>query len=90
MANCYYAMFYEIPHLNPANISLFPDSIFIKVTGRNKVIYFFSLWVVGTVHLLLGGEDANQTRTKIHVQLALSSKGRGVYKSPLYATTYAV
>jgi len=35
MANCYYAMFYEIPLLNRANSSLFPDSTFIKVSGRN-------------------------------------------------------
>jgi hypothetical protein len=36
MATCYYAMFYEISHLNPANIFSFPDSTFIKVSGRNK------------------------------------------------------
>jgi len=74
MANCYYAMIYEIRHLNPASIYLFPASTLIKVTGRNKVIYFFSIRFVGTVHLLRGGEDANRARTKIHLQLALRSK----------------
>lgn len=78
MANCYYAMFYEIPHLNPANISLFSATTFIKVTGRNQVIYFFCVRVVGTANLLLGGEDANRARLEIHLQLAVRSKGRGV------------
>jgi hypothetical protein len=35
ITNCYYAMFYDISHLNRANSSLFPESTFIKVSGKN-------------------------------------------------------
>jgi hypothetical protein len=59
-------MFYEIPYLNPANVPLFPYSTISKVTGRNKVIYLLSIRVVGTVHLLLGGEDAHRARMQIN------------------------
>jgi hypothetical protein len=78
MVTCNYAMFYEIPHLNPAFVSLFPYSTFSKVTGRNKAIYFFSLRVMGTVLLLLCGEDAHRARMKIQLKLVLNCKGRGV------------
>jgi hypothetical protein len=45
MVTCYYAIFYEIPRLKPANISLYPDSTFSKVTGRKKMIYLWELFI---------------------------------------------